>query len=65
MLLVQSKFIANFVLGIPSSLAAIGHHAMMVFTQVAVICLVVTKFFFLCGFWLPKFECRNKGLVFG
>ncbi len=48
-----------------SSLAAIGHYAMMVFTQVAVICLVVTSFFFLCGFWLPKSVCRNKGLAFG
>jgi len=61
----QTKFVANFVPKSPSSLAAIGHHAMMISTQVAVNRLVVTRFFFFSGFWLPKSKCRNKGLVFG
>jgi len=43
-----------------SSLAAICYHAEMVFTQVAVICLVGTRFFFFSDFGCPSSRAATK-----
>jgi len=43
-----------------SSLAAIGHHAVIVFTLVAVICLVVTRFFSFVAFGCQSPSAATK-----